>query len=860
MATQTIDNVVSIAGARVAASATSRRRTVKPESVGVLNDCRDMALKRIVELLAGTFDKIEDELFEMAEKTGDRDAQNMYLDARAQSREKRGAIEVSFKKQFLSFFEKKVTGEDDPGRAPSIDYGSMELSLVEDYDLEQKLAVNDIAKRMSDKCDDELRTLSQRMGFLLSEPELKDDANPIAPDTIIRALKVACDQMTSGYQTKLTVMRMVEQHMAKDMLSIYHDINSHLVARKILPQIRPTYRKTPGSVSRKNPEAAPAAPGIPSAPPGDASAITGSVANPATDIFATLQQLLAGGNMFDTALSAGSASPPAYGVATGSFAPAPPDIPGNALSGAEAAEAMRRIAAGESSLGNDSLVSALTHMQQHVMSAAAGSTNHSAALRDFIPGETPAATLNMLREIKTQRMVESSSPIDVMTIDIVAMLFDYVFDDKAIPDAIKGLVARLQIPTLKVALLDRSFFSKKTHPARRLLDALADASVCFAGVAHREDPLYRMIETVVNRVHTEFETDIQIFADVLANFEKFLAERETANAEFVEQSARVVHEGEKREMARLIAQDETERRVVNGELPAPVAALLKGPWARVLERVYLREGGRHAGFVQALETADDLIWSVSPKANADERKRLVGMLPSLLKHLQYGMAIAAVEAEDRGRFFATLVDCHAAAVKAGLRGESVAALLAAAQPNTDTGPLFAKLIAEEATREAEWKNAARARSGVARIQFTDRGVEIEELGTDSNSAKNLPLTPDPAIPQTTVAPSLSGDERSPEGSLDFDITDMPVMELKRGTWVEFLHEGGRSIRAKLSWVSPLKGVYLFTNPGATEALSVAPQALQIQFRRGDAKVIEESSLIDRAVDKMVNSLSRAAHA
>ncbi len=855
MATQAIDNVISIMGAQAGAFPKTRRRAMKPESVGVMNDCRDMALKRIVELLASTFDKIEDELFEMAEKSIDREAQNMYLDARAQSREKRSAIETSFKKQFLSFFEKKVTGEDDPGRAPSVDYATMELSLVEDYDLEEKLAVNDIAKRMSDKCDDELRTLSQRMGFLMSEPELKDDANPIAPDTIIKALKIACDQMTSGYQTKLTVMRMVEQHMAKDMLAVYRDINSHLVANKILPQIRPSYRKAAsnqGGTARKSPDAVPASP---LSDIGSAINKANGPADAATDIFATLQQLLSGGGMFDAALSAGSASPPAYGVNTGSFAPAPPSM-GGAAPGA-AADALRRIAQGDMS-SDGGLVSALTQLQQQLMSASVGLNGISmpAALRDFVPGETPAATLNMLRDIKTPSMIEHSSPIDVMTIDIVAMLFDYVFDDKAIPDAIKGLIARLQIPALKVALLDRSFFSKKTHPARRLLDALANASVCFAGVATSDDPLYRMIETVVDRVHTEFETDIQIFTDVLTEFESFLAAREIADAGFIEQSARVVHEREKREMARLIAVDETERRVADVELPGPVMSIIKGPWARVLERIYLREGGRHAGFVQALETADDLIWSVTPKANSDERKRLVGMLPTLLKNLQHGMEIAAVEAEDRSRFFSTLVDCHAAAVKAGLRGESVKTLLAAAQHNTDTGPLFAKLIAEENAREAEWKS--RARSGMSRIQFTDQGVEVEEIGAREGTANAG--NREAANGGAQTAAGAETNTSAAMGAVDFDITDMPVVELKRGTWVEFLHEGHRKIHAKLSWISPLKGVYLFTNPGATEALSVDPDALQIQFRRGDARIIEESSLIDRAVDNMVNSLSHAARA
>jgi len=838
MATQSIDNVVSITAGSDARNPRSRR-SVKPESFGMVNDCRDIALKRIVEVLSGTFDKIEDELFEMAEKAVDRDTQNMYLDARSQAREKRGAIEASFKKQFLSFFAQKVAGESESAKPKKIDYASMELSLVDDSDLEEKLAVNDMAKRLSDKCDDELRALSQRMGFLLSDPEMNDDDNPMSPDTVIKALKVACDQMTSGFQTKLTVLRLVEQHMASEMLGVYRDVNSHLVARQILPQIRLSYRKAQTAAGRKS-----------APPPSHAQADTdnsaGSFANPAADIFATLQQLMAGGGGFDASLSAGSASPPAFGVTTGSFSPPPP-----AGSGASSADALRAIASGQPSVTSAGLVSALTQMQQQ-FTAQSVELGALAAMRAFVPGETPPADLNVLRDIRAHGAAQGGSPIDVMTIDIVAMLFDYVFEDKLIPDAVKGLLARLQIPALKVAILDKSFFSRKNHPTRRLLDVLAEASVGFNGDVNADDPLYGQIELVVERVHNEFDTDIQLFTDVLVGFEQFLAEREAANAEFVEQSARAVHEREKREMARMIAQDETERRTGGNELPAPVAAIMKGPWARTLERIYLREGGRHAGFAQALETADDLIWSVAPKVNADERKRLVGMLPNLLRNLQQGMEVAAVEAEDRNRFFAALVDCHAAAVKAGLRGESVAALLAATQPNTDTGPLFAKLIAEESARAASQKAAVR--SGVARIHFTDGGVEIEEI-TGIKHASHAVDALD-AAEQAAEGSKPS----SPAGSVDFDVSDMPVIELKRGTWVEFIQDGGRRIRAKLSWISPLKGVYLFTNPGATEALSVIPDTLQQQFRRGEARVIEESSMMDRAVDSLVHSLSGVSHA
>jgi len=62
--------------------------------------------------------------------------------------------------------------------------------------------------------------------------------------------------------------------------------------------------------------------------------------------------------------------------------------------------------------------------------------------------------------------------VDAMTLDIVSMLFDELFDDPKVPIALKGIIGRLQLPMLKVALADKELFTKKGHPARRLLDAL----------------------------------------------------------------------------------------------------------------------------------------------------------------------------------------------------------------------------------------------------------------------------------------------------------------------------------------------------------------------------------------------------
>jgi|GEM_PF-486612 len=882
MATQSVDNVIAFNEARASRVHAPEddaiyKRNIKPESLGLINDCRDMVLKRICNALASTFDKVEDELFELAGKSADRETQNMYLDARAQAREKRSDIEAAFRSQFVSFFEKKVVGEEAVAKSANR-FDKDLLSLVEDDALTENLAVNDIAKRLTNKCDEELRALSQRIGFLLSKPELADEANPIAPDTVVRALKVACDQMTAGFQTRLTVLRMVEQHMAEEMLSVYQDVNAHLVSRQVLPTLRPTFRRSQIPVERKtggghsakssDPACLDAAPSgrdhpammeTPMAAAGGFGAFSTAAlgmppASHAAELFETLKRMMLGGASFgveERAAGHCAVQPEYSSFTTGGFASVPP----RQTAGANPTAALTAQTAVSPEIGIDAaasraLVSALSQMQQEWIGRSSSIATIE-AMQNFVPGQTPASSLNVLRDIKSRGVPEGSNQVDAMTIDIVAILFDYVFDDKSIPDTIKALIARLQIPVLKVAIIDKSFFAKKSHPVRRLLDALADASIAFAGEASREDPLYKKIEAIVDRVHGEFDTDISLFDAMIAEFEEFLKAREAANAEVVEQSARAMHEREKREMARLVALAEVDRFTDQKDLPTPVVAMLKGPWSRVLERIYLRDGGRSARFNDALETADQLIWSVQPKLDAGQRRDLVAALPLLLKRLQEGLDIANAESADRQQFFTVLVDCHAAAVKAGLRGESVATLFAATRRNEALVPLFEKLIAEERTRESA--TADINRTGIARIQFTDKGVKIEEMESrgDGVAVASARIDPPKALGATAASLSLP---------LDFEdaTTAGPAVELQRGTWVEFMQNSGEKIRAKLSWISPLKGVYLFTNPGATEALSIAPETLHRQMSRGLARVIEESSLIDRAVDRMVSSLGDAA--
>ena len=738
MAQSAKGNVIPLDGHPLA-----RARLSATESADVLAGCRELALERMARALSGMLDRVEDDLLELAGKALDREAQNAYLEARSQAREKRAAIESAFGRHFVEFFNRGVKGEapaQDPGQA------NAELSLVGDEDLEERLAVRQMATKLGSACEGELGALSQRMGFLLEKPELANDANPVSPAAICAALKDACDQIQSGFKVRMVLLRQLEHHAEAEMPLIYHDLNSHLIERRILPDVRPGMR--PAVRSAAKPRRQPPPPGVAGAPP---------------DILTALAQLI-------------DASRP-------SAAPSCP-LPGGAPAGPLAPGSAQPLPSVPQSFMNE-----LTRMHRE----------DGAASPD--PND---ALVNIVKRIKAAPQSATLGTVDAMTIDIVALLFDYIFEDRHIPASVKALLGRLQIPTLKVALLDKSFFSSKSHPARRLLDLLAAASIGLDETSPREAPTLAFIETVVDSVLAEFETDLALFESLADKVTAFIEQQKEIESAVVERSARAIEERERDEVARLLADEEIARRLAaRAWIPGVVREMLEETWVRALASVQRAEGEGSIAWHALLATMEDLLWSVEPKALPEERKRLITMLPAMIRNLQDGMTRGALAEERRNAFLGLLVDCHAMAVKAGLRG--LAALPEAKPPEVAAKPQIERALVPAGDIQVEEirLRSPRGAAGVRNV-FTRTGIWTN---------------------------------------------------LERGTWVQFSRADAAAMRARLTWISPNKGVYLFTNPAASNAaVSITPEALAEQMRLGDARILNDAPLVERAVDSMLADL------
>jgi hypothetical protein len=422
----------------------------------------------------------------------------------------------------------------------------------------------------------------------------------------------------------------------------------------------------------------------------------------------------------------------------------------------------------------------------------------------------PEGMHNVLRDLQESPLGAKANQLEAMTIELVAMLFDFIFETKDLPDSMKVLVGRLQIPVLKAAMLDGAFFSKKSHPSRLMVNALAHAGIGWSPAMGSEDPLYKKVEQIVHRVLDEFTDDVYLFETLRKDLEAFLAEEEKNAETTIQSTADEINQRDRQEIARMVARSEIEKRLETQTVPNFLGSFLRDYWINVLAQLHL-QGEESETWVLGLTTLDDLVWSVQPKRTGDERRKLVAMLPNLLKRLHRGLQNVAWEPGEREQFMANLVEAHAASVKPSLASVPM--------PTTAVAEAAAA-AAEEASAKGDSATAAKARA----------------LADAMAPAPPPPPPPEPAV------------------EIVQDRFAELAASLERGMWIEFEGEDGQLAFAKLAWVSPLRGTYLFTNRQGQKAVSLTADELADRFRKDRARLVEAEPLIDRAFVSMMASL------
>lgn len=802
-----------------------------------MHTLRDKARQQLQLFLRELFDKVDDAMFELADKANNNHDQNIFFDSMREVRIRRRAMEASFFRSidigFARLLDPNVYREEPQGddRAVSLD----ELSLVKNDELEEMVAIDAMVNKANEQFSEAIQHLTLRIDHLVPIKVYQKN-NPLGVDVICSAFTDATKALSVDVKAKLVLFKLFDNIVMSRLGKFFEVLNQALIDANILPSL-------------KQPSRAPKKP-------------TSNIA----DSF---------GKGLSAEVDMGLQSAPV----AGGFTPHYDDQTNQVLSQLRNLLGSSRSAAraqlpGEEITTQDLIKILSLAQQQNTFNApmAAG---------------TPVNLRSMLNELLRQETQAAAAinQIDDDVINLVSMMFEFILDDRNLAAPMKALIGRLQIPMVKVAIADKTFFSKGGHPARRLLNEMAMACLGWqesSDEGQRKDSLYNKMEETVRAVLTEFDTDMGIFERLLVDFRSYL-DKEKRRAQILEQRTIDAEDGKaKSERARAQVDAELNRICADKDLPLAVTKLLREAWANVMFITTLKQGVESDEWRNCSTTAQQLIWSVTATMDKDNRQHLLKLVPELLQKLRTGLEGISFSPFETTNLFKQLEVVHLAR----LRGEAKPQVDAAPAVSAETLAMKAQeLAAKNASMKAAMVEAQQKAQLLAnteaesRVEAAHTAVEepkVERVEPVATAPVDVPevaiVTPvEVAAAVETVAavvePAVdvnAGADQGVEPVLD----DEPVMQsiqadpqhlalvnnITQGTWFEMQGEAGEKYRCRLAAIIRSVGKYIFVNRSGMKVAEESRESLAIALQTKRLTILDDGMLFDRALEAVIGNL------
>lgn len=755
----------------------------------LLDSTRQTTIKYLVVLLQRMFDNADDALFELADKSASNQEQTSYFDAMRELRRMRQGLEFGFKHHLNDHFDRFIQNPVILGsakRGPKL-HGDDSLSLVDQIDLEESLAITGMIAKIKNRYPHHLNALVQRFQALMHVDELDTDQIPVGPAAICNSFADPLKSLDVELTVKLIIYKLFDKHVLRNLEALFDETNELMVKAGILPRLRQHVIRQ--AVRGRNSDGADA---LSELFQEDASPTQRSL-----DRGAGYEQSMAGATTFDT-LRALLNGAPAGGQGTGAAGPGGRGGQGGVSGGFGGVGVSGPGYAGGVATESAEVIDFLSEIQRR---------NHQGfSVEQF---RTELATFKQAGKVNT---------VDSDIISIVDMLFDFILDDHQLPVVAKALLARLQIPLIKTALLDRTFIADKQHPAKRLLNQMARAAIGLGQEANVEDcPLIAKIEEIVGRICREFASDTSIFATTLEEFEAFMSDEEVRERAIHNAERTRLEEKEHRAMFESWVTEVIATVIHDRRLPRMVFDFLNAPWKEVMIRAYAEAGAHGEHWKATLAFIDKLLWSVDQDACRMDRNRLLKTIPDVITTIRDELAHVGYSEGDIDGILIQLEEIHLSCLHGG---EVKQRVRVKAEADSESGAELESITLEDTFGASTNESAA------------DLDEDIEEIIMSSKSYEDQ-----------RVAKIRDEHWQS-------------VMDLQMGQWVELSDEEGNSQRAKLAWKSDFLGECTFINWKFKVIADLTFNELAERFRAGQAALLEQLPVFERAVDALLNTLHR----
>lgn len=454
-----------------------------------------------------------------------------------------------------------------------------------------------------------------------------------------------------------------------------------------------------------------------------------------------------------------------------------------------------------------------------------------------------------------------------MTIDIVAMLFEFILKDHQVPAEVRAQLGRLQFSVLKMALMDSALLTKKSHPARLLVNRIGSISVGLQQVDPTGERISAEICRIVEELLTHDAENPELFSKMLDQLDNFIARELLASNSKIEKAVKVVANAELRTQ-RLNSESIKLEKMLEGLTITPyLRRFLLDTWSHVIERV---ERNPSADSTRFRLLVPNLLWSILPKASRDDRSMLLQIIPIVVPILREGMTLVAWLPEHQQELLNWLVDAHTTVMRSALSEEPMLSLVDIQRHfhefvYPDAAPLPAQTVMDKvdvnrAFLDEAIKELEKELQEVGVLQDLDQQVDLGDDDADIGARYGVDSMNDTRGPSATAGSPAAAAE--PDHAIDEVPPEEDILDRLRSGVVVEINLSGSPTKGRLNWISPNSTNLILTVNGQEAPSIISVRMFRRMLKNSRARFVEVAPLFERAVQSLLESadLVDLAHA
>ena len=737
-------------------------------------------------------DAVDDHFFDLAEEAKSNSEQNVYFEAMRDVRVGRRGVEQSFRQNIENGFRTMCFSIESGAQAVGAPPVLVDKSVG---DLED--AVNRIDQKFKAVHSAELYTVTVRFDAISDDFQVLDANNALSPKNLCEYFNRASHLLSLDDKSRIVLFKLFDRNVIRVLPRLLQQVNASLAEAGVLPDISDQMSSSVNEESH----------------PGERGKLgqrPGSSPEEDAEVFSHLQKLLEN----DPDTNEGIEEKP--------------------------------IASQGNVLTQQELLEILSSMQKNIP----------------LPTDLDARISRVdireqVRQVLTERQDHYEGGIlskeDEEVITLVEKLFNAILDDPDLADLVKTPLSRLQIPLVKLGLIDRSLFIEREHVGRALVNQLARLGGSDKNKSEMaRNVLYTKVEEITQRIIRAFNEDVSVFESAYNDLMLFY-KRTEARAGEMERRSRIASEGqEKVELARSIISQSVELLKKEKVIPPVVERLLNEGWSNLMLITLLKEGVPGNSRGDYLLTAEELIWSVQPDKDRAARQRLLQLVPHLIEKLKEGLTTINFEPFALSEILTELEQVHLAIF--GMQREPIKA-----QESSSIGkPTF--VTGNEEHQEAGAGVSSESITGdIASItrQIMNKS-ENSRLGVLDEDGAVLEKQPANASADLETPVSSKKAANAKQSVLERHEAEILVDQLNLGVWFEVHNqEADGKYRCKLAAHLTGYNKYIFVDRRGKKVMECNRSRLVDALVSAEMSVLKETHFFDRALQSVVSDLRNA---